>query len=88
VSLRGGRSLVPLSHLLGKDERPNGVATSKRAPRPEGAPGRIRTCVKRIRSPLPKSARPPGHASAEQPDIGRSGLGAGIVRAKVPARLG
>jgi hypothetical protein len=32
-----------------------------KAPR-AGAPGRIRTCVKRIRSPLPKSARPPGHS--------------------------
>ena len=39
----------------------------------QSAPGRIRTCVKRIRSPLPKSARPPGHAGLcrpRQPDIG------------------
>ena len=38
------------------------------------APGRIRTCVTRIRSPLPKSARPPGqagHAGPSQPDIAR-----------------
>ncbi len=38
------------------------------------APGRIRTCVTRIRSPLPKSARPPGRADPRRrtkPDIAR-----------------
>ncbi len=33
----------------------------------QSAPGRIRTCVKRIRSPLPKSARPPGLAGVRRP---------------------
>ena len=79
AGVRGPSALSPPRPIMGNRAAVvSGLGAPEAAPssllhktRP-GAPGRIRTCVKRIRSPLPKSARPPGlrhDAAAAQPDI-------------------